>query len=68
MGRETFIWRHVCDNLLLWEAVSRQKEDLDLAKVAKFISKGPAKGLLDMHEPNIMKRGSQIVITDPFAS
>lgn len=55
-----------------WIKVSKQKVDPDLAKLAKFlvkINKTGVKGSqLDLHDGNMMVRGTQVVITDPFAS
>lgn len=52
-----------------WKAAAKQTKDLDLAKLAKFIVKtvGP-KAHLDMHDENMMARGQQAIITDPFAA
>lgn len=67
--RGSFVARDITDSAKLWTAVSRQKKDQTLANVAKIIArKGTAGVLLDIHPGNIMKRGTQIVITDPFAS
>lgn len=52
-----------------WKKAAKQTKDLDLAKLAKFIVKtiGP-KAHLDMHDENMMMRGTQAVVTDPFAA
>jgi hypothetical protein len=65
--KDAFMWKHIRDTPILWSLLSKQKEDLALAEVAKFISDGHA-GMLDVHEGNVMKRGAQVVIIDPFAS
>jgi hypothetical protein len=52
----------------LWFHLSRQIIDKDLAVVARFIYATSAKEDLDMHTGNVMKRGTQWVITDPFSS
>lgn len=51
-----------------WLRLSKQTKDKDLAKVAKFIYTTSADTDIDMHKGNVMKRGQQWVITDPFSS
>ncbi len=54
----------------IWKSISRQKKDKDLAQVANFIYTTLTKIsgiMLDMHNGNLMVRGNQIVIIDPFA-
>jgi hypothetical protein len=56
-------------DLATWKACAAQTKDKDLAAVAKFVVKtegGPVQ--LDMHDGNMMMRGSQVIITDPFST
>lgn len=50
----------------LWAAVSKQKNDPALAKVAAFIYGESKVARIDLHMGNIMMRGSQPVIVDPL--
>lgn len=54
-----------------WVCLGLQKDDKDLAALAKYLVKVHIKSnerlVFDVHGENIMKRGSQIVITDPFS-
>lgn len=50
-----------------WRGATLQSEDRDLSVLAKFL-KVSRVGDLDLHFHNLMKRGSQIVVTDPFVS
>lgn len=53
-----------------WKSLASQSKDVDLAEVASFILNAFHNPSLtvDLHDANIMKRGKQIVITDPFSS
>lgn len=52
-----------------WQKCANQKEDRDLAAVAKFIVKTQGGDIeIDIHDDNVMMRGSNPVITDPFSS
>ena len=50
-----------------WTDLSRQTEDKDLAEVANFFVGILKKQMysLDLHDKNVMMRGSQLVFTDP---
>src|SRR5471030_43924 len=53
----------------VWEDLAKQKKDRDIALVAKFIVKTVGgKIRLDLHSKNIMMRGEDPIITDPFSS
>lgn len=53
-----------------WVQLSTQKKDPQLAALAQFIVKtrGKRGAALDMHSGNIMMRGNQVVVTDPFST
>lgn len=50
-----------------WETISEQKQDKDLAVFAKFMMRvlRSYDAFADLHEANVMLRGSQPVFTDP---
>lgn len=52
-----------------WKKAAAQKKDPDLAAIAKFIVKTQGGAVqLDMHDGNMMMRGSSVIITDPFST
>ena len=69
MSKRRFVPFDVDCDYRLWDAVSKQKKDSNLAACGKFIAKMGGTGtMLDVHMSNVMKRGEQFVIVDPFAS
>lgn len=52
-----------------WHLLSKQKDDVPLAKLAKalYVMYTSDQEDFDLHKANIMKRGQQLVITDPFS-
>lgn len=51
-----------------WLALAKQKHDPDLAEFAKFFAAtftNSSASFPDLHDSNIMQRGSQLVFTDP---
>lgn len=61
---------HELEYIEVWRKATKQKTDPDLAKLAAFIVKNVShRGVqLDMHQGNMMMRGGQIIVTDPFAT
>lgn len=59
---------NLCDSRT-WHLLSKQKEDLPLAALAKalYVMYASDQEDFDLHKANIMKRGHQLVITDPFS-
>lgn len=56
-----------------WNNLGKQTNDIPLAQVAAFMYRQYARKRskpwsIDIHNKNVMKRGPQVVITDPFSS
>lgn len=55
------------NNEKLWGNLAIQKEDQALSEVARFLVNGrPTSTYIDLNPGNLMLRGSQVVIVDPF--
>ncbi len=57
------------NDLPRWKSIARQTKDKDMAELAKFfLANAKGKVNLDLHDGNMMMRGSKPVITDPFST
>lgn len=50
-----------------WQDVARNRTDPMVAKTAKYLFQASRRYTLDMHQMNLMKRGTQVVLIDPFS-